>query len=89
MITSHKHIRITDIDAAYQSNNCSKYMPPWNYILLVCATFIECSLPRKHTLVMNNVDTDIMSKQDTKVASVLCDRKRGYSSKTAEMIASI
>lgn len=38
---------------------------------------------------MNNVDTHIISTQDMKAASVLCGRKRGYSSRLAEMIASI
>lgn len=68
MITSHKHIKITDIDAAYQSNSCNRYIPP---------------------RVMNNVDTSIMRQQEMNAASVLCGRKRGYSSRTAEIIASI
>lgn len=91
MIISHKHIKMTDIEAAYQSNSCKRYIPPWKdkNLNILALNFHDCGLFMRCTLVTNNVDTQNMTKHETKVKRDLYARNRWYSSSMADIMASI
>lgn len=91
MKTSTKQMRMTEIDAAYQSNNCSQYIPPCktsSKIILRMEWADRQTFNKDLARVMNMVEAAHIRKQVRRVTQLFDFRKCGYSSISAEMIAS-
>lgn len=87
-MTSTKQTAITEIDAAYQSNNCKRYIPPLDKKQII---FVHCfKLQFKSlTLVTNARELKNIMKQEMNATFFFFGLRFGYSSITEEMIASI
>lgn len=85
-------IKITDIEAEYQSSNCNIYMPPYTKTINVVYTFqIPHSNEKKNklTFVVRIMDNENIITHDSRVTRNLYGLTLGISSSIEDIIASI